>query len=74
MRITYQSFVLELEKIKYKLFLPPYYWTTLHRVLASGDAKKFLFYILKTYFIYYTISFYNPPNIPVSIFTYKSLK
>ena len=44
------------------------------RVLASENAKKFLFYILKTYVIYYTISFYNSPNISDSIFTYNSLK
>ena len=46
--------------------------------LASRDAKKKkkinLFYILKHHFIYFTISFYNTPNISVSIFTYNSLK
>ena len=46
--------------------------------LASGDAKKIrkknLFYILKHHFIYFTFSFYNTPNISVSIFTYNTLK
>jgi len=38
------------------------------------DAKKNLFCILKYPFIYFTISFYNSPNILVSIFTYNSSK
>ena len=37
------------------------------------DAKKFLSYIFKIYFIYFTISFYNSLNITISIFTYNSL-
>ena len=44
------------------------------RALASRDAYQSLFYTLKTYFIYFTILFYNLPNILVSIFTYNSLK
>ena len=36
--------------------------------------KKCLFYILKTYFIYFTILFYNSLNISVFIFIYNSLK
>jgi len=36
--------------------------------------QKVLFYNLKTYFIYFIISFYNSPNIPVSIFIYNLLK
>ena len=32
------------------------------------------FYILKTYFIYFTIPFYNSLNISISIFIYNSLK
>ena len=44
------------------------------RALASGDAKKFYFASSKTYFIYFTISFYNSSNISVSIFTSNSLK
>ena len=45
-----------------------------NRLLVSKDSKNFLFYTLKTYFIYYIISFYNSPNVPISIFTYNSLK
>ena len=39
------------------------------RALAFENTKKCLFYILKIYFIYFTISFYNLPNISISIFT-----
>ena len=38
------------------------------------DVKKVLLYKLKTYFIYFIISFYNLLNILVSIFIYNSLK
>ena len=36
--------------------------------------KNISFYHLKSYFIYYTISFYNTPNIPTFIFLYNTLK
>ena len=38
------------------------------------DVKKVLFYNFKIYFIYFTMSFYNSPDIPISIFIYNSLK
>ena len=44
------------------------------RALASRDAKKNLFYIIKHHFIYFTNSFYNWPYIPVFIFIYNSIK
>ena len=36
--------------------------------------QKILFYHLKTYFINYTISFYNTPNVLTFIFQYNTLK
>ena len=44
------------------------------RARVFGDVKKYIFYIFKIYFIYFTILFYNSPNISISIFTYNSLK
>ena len=41
--------------------------------ISIRDSKKVIFYILKIYFIYFTISFYKSPNIPVSIFINNSL-
>ena len=42
--------------------------------ISIWDAKKTLFYNLKTYFIYFIISFYNFSNIPVSKFKYNLIK
>ena len=36
--------------------------------------KTILFYHLKNYFIYYTIPFYNTPNISNFILSYNTLK
>ena len=36
--------------------------------LASKILKKIIFYYLKSYFIYFTIPFYNSPNISILIF------
>ena len=33
------------------------------RTLAMEEVKKHICYILKHYFIYFIISFYNSPNI-----------
>ena len=47
------------------------------RAFTSRDVKKiyiYIFYTIKIYFIYFTILFYNSPNILISIFTYNLLK
>lgn len=41
--------------------------------ISIRDAKKILYYILKTYFIYFSILFYYSSDIPVSIFRYNFL-
>ena len=45
-----------------------------HKSISIWDAKKVIFYNLKTYFIYFIISFYNSPHISVFIYTNNSLK
>ena len=43
--------------------------TNIFRALATEQVKKHQFNIFNHYFIYFTILFYNTPNILISIFT-----
>ena len=49
-------------------------WLQNPKSISIRVCKKVLFYNLKTYFIYFTVSFYNSSNILVSIFPYNLLK
>ena len=44
------------------------------RAFTMGNAILFYFTISKSYFISYTIPFYNTPNIPTFIFLFNLLK
>ena len=52
-------------------------WYTLSKNCKSIHIRflqKILFYHLKSYFIIYTIPFYNTPNIQTFILSYHTLK
>ena len=44
------------------------------KAFTFGFVKKYIFYTLKDYFIYFTNSFNNTPNIQIIIFTYNPIK
>ena len=61
----------------YWLLVPFFFWIellVLIRAFTMGNAILFYFTISKSYFISYTIPFYNTPNIPTFIFLFYSLK
>ena len=47
-------------------------WGT--KSIGSRGCIKLPFYNLQNYFIYYTIPFYNTPNILIFIFPYNTIK
>ena len=61
----------------YWLLVPFFFWIellVLIRAFTMGSAILFYFTISKSYFISYTIPFYNTPNIPTFIFLFNLLK
>ena len=55
-------------------FQSPHWSLTHRRALASGNATLSHFTISKSYFINYTIPFYNTPNIPKFYFAILHIK